>query len=453
MKGWRLLAFVAVLVEAGPLQAQDSHYWNNQYGTRASLLGGLVVGSYLDLSAAFYNPGSLTVLERGQVDLGSDAWELVDIDAKKVGGSDLDASSTRLRSVPSMFGITLPGIGKHQFALSTLTRFNFDLSTELNQITPRDSFIQNPGIPLISSEVRSKARLSESWVGISWAYPVTSTIGIGATTYAAIRTQSSRADLTSTEILSDLSVSSAIITEEFRYTHVRALWKLGVAVDLDPLTLGLTVTTPSLSISGSGRTFVERSLNDVPMGEDRVTSLEASRQDDRTARHKSAASIAVGASYGFERTRVYFSAEWFGRVGEYVVIDGQDFVGQTTGDTIPTRRTGSARAVFNAGVGVEREIAEEFTLYGAFFTDGSTDRDRDEVPGISSANWNLYHLTGGAAFRIAAVDIALGLSYGFGRSEGTDIFGPEGDRAEFSYDALKLILGFSTSLSSLADNP
>ena len=31
--------------------AQDSHYWTNQYGTDAQLLGGLVVGSVNDLSS------------------------------------------------------------------------------------------------------------------------------------------------------------------------------------------------------------------------------------------------------------------------------------------------------------------------------------------------------------------------------------------------------------------
>lgn len=448
MRPIRWLVAAAVLAAPGTLHAQDSHYWNNQYGTRASLLGGLVVGSYLDLSAAFYNPGALTVLERGQVDIGTDAWELIGIDAERVGGADLDASSTRLRSVPSMFAIALPSIGKHTLALNTLTRYNFDLSTDLNQITPRDSFIANPGIPVVSSEARSKASLSEGWVGISWAYPVSPAIGIGATTYLAIRSHSARARLTSAEILADLTNSSFILTEEFRYTHLRALWKIGLAVDLDPLTLGLTVTTPSLSISGNGRTFVERALNNVPDNGGRIDRLEASRQDDRPSTYRSPASIAGGASYRFDRTRLYFSGEWFSRIGDYVVVDGQDFVGQTTGDTISTRRTGGARSVFNAGIGVEREIAERFTIYGAFFTDGSAQRESEAVPGVSAANWDLYHLTGGAGFRVAAVDLALGLSYGFGRSEGTDIFGPPGDTADFSYNALKLILGFSTSLSS-----
>ena len=40
---------------------QDAHYWNIQYGTRSTLLGGAVIGSVSDLSATFYNPGAVAL--------------------------------------------------------------------------------------------------------------------------------------------------------------------------------------------------------------------------------------------------------------------------------------------------------------------------------------------------------------------------------------------------------
>ena len=43
--------------------AQDTHYWTHQYGTRSTLLGGLVIGSVLDLSGTFYNPGGLSLID------------------------------------------------------------------------------------------------------------------------------------------------------------------------------------------------------------------------------------------------------------------------------------------------------------------------------------------------------------------------------------------------------
>ena len=53
-----VLAAAACLCLAPFARPQDSHYWTNQYGTRATLLGGAVIGSVLDLSGTYYNPGA-----------------------------------------------------------------------------------------------------------------------------------------------------------------------------------------------------------------------------------------------------------------------------------------------------------------------------------------------------------------------------------------------------------
>jgi hypothetical protein len=52
-----IAASCLALLFAGPATAQDSQWWTNQYGNRARLLGGAVIGSARDLSAVYYNPG------------------------------------------------------------------------------------------------------------------------------------------------------------------------------------------------------------------------------------------------------------------------------------------------------------------------------------------------------------------------------------------------------------
>ena len=49
-------AALAMLVCLQASRAQDTQYWNIQYGTRSTLLGGAVIGSVADLSATYYNP-------------------------------------------------------------------------------------------------------------------------------------------------------------------------------------------------------------------------------------------------------------------------------------------------------------------------------------------------------------------------------------------------------------
>ena len=62
-----IVAAVSLLAVLG--SAQDSHYWTYQYGTRSNLLGGAVIGSVLDLSGTYYNPGGLSLIETEAVEL------------------------------------------------------------------------------------------------------------------------------------------------------------------------------------------------------------------------------------------------------------------------------------------------------------------------------------------------------------------------------------------------
>ncbi len=61
------------------INAQDSHYWTNQYGTEASLLGGLVVGSKHDLSSTFYNPGTLALTTDQVLTISTDAYQITQV--------------------------------------------------------------------------------------------------------------------------------------------------------------------------------------------------------------------------------------------------------------------------------------------------------------------------------------------------------------------------------------
>ena len=40
------------------VNAQDDHYWSQQYGAESTLMGGAMVGGAGDNSAVYYNPGS-----------------------------------------------------------------------------------------------------------------------------------------------------------------------------------------------------------------------------------------------------------------------------------------------------------------------------------------------------------------------------------------------------------
>ena len=75
--------------------AQDSQYWDIQYGPVGQLLGGQVVGSTRDLSATYYNPGGLALGEDPDFLLSVQAFKRQDLTSKPVeGGAYLDNSDT-----------------------------------------------------------------------------------------------------------------------------------------------------------------------------------------------------------------------------------------------------------------------------------------------------------------------------------------------------------------------
>ena len=64
----------------GVVAAQDSHYATHLYGDRSTLLGGGVIASVDDASAAYYNPGALADVAAKDVFLGTKVF-----DATRIG--------------------------------------------------------------------------------------------------------------------------------------------------------------------------------------------------------------------------------------------------------------------------------------------------------------------------------------------------------------------------------
>jgi hypothetical protein len=205
---WKDLCAVASAIVLGSASvlpgraaAQDAHYWTNQYGTRAELLGGLVVGSVVDLSATYYNPGALAHVSNPGLILTTDAWELVGITLDTGVGEEFDLNSTRLRVAPRIFAIQVPTKDSgSKFAVSVLTRHDFDLEVEAGSVTPRDSIDSGATDFAASAEVARRARLSEGWAGLTWAYPLADRVGLGATGYIVIRSQRKRRQLTASAV-------------------------------------------------------------------------------------------------------------------------------------------------------------------------------------------------------------------------------------------------------------
>ena len=437
--------FLLAVFLAGDGQAQDAHYWTYQFGTRANLLSGAVVGSVVDLGAAFYNPGALTLIEEPDVFSTQKVFELSDVRYEPDLGVDTDLSDLSLDLAPGYVAGLLPFrfLHNHVLAYSFFTRYLFKARLggaavgrleELIPTLPGDFFTQADVI----------RELNESWVGLSWSFPLAGEVGFGVSLYGAYRSQkgSTRAQA---QVLSE---PSGLILEQsersYSYWHFRLLAKAGVTFEWLGSSVGLTVTTPGLGLFGDGRVL----FNNTALAADTV--FVADYQDGLSPEHKSPASVAVGGSRRWRATTVHLTAEWFAGVGEYDVLDPEDFVGQTTGDTISLQLTQALDPVLNFSVGLQHDFQPHFTGYLSFRTDYSA-RTPEQSSDISAATWNIYFVTSGAAFRIGTADLTLGLAFGWGNRSDQEVglsFTDDGPvepptRADLKYRSLRGIISLA----------
>ncbi len=450
-----LLLSIAVFGLA-PLEAQDAHYWTHQYGTRSTLLGGAVVGSVLDLSGTYYNPGGLSLIEEPETLIFGKVFQYPRITVKGFVESDINLQSSTLGPAPSLVAgmLKIKGLGKHWLGYSILTRQEVYLDLTGSFMDERD-ILPSPGPEFTAVDFRLDQKLTEPWFGFTWAYKIKRNVGIGVSQYLMVRTQRANSLLQAQALDTNGEVVLAIDSRQYSYDNWRLLWKLGAAFDFDRITLGITLTTPSLRLAGRGTTGVNTTAVGQNLNGDGVKTdfLAVDYQEGLKANFKTPTSVAIGSTLKLRNLRLYGTAEWFSPIDGYEVIDGGDFYSQSTGQKFSNKITHELKSVLNFGIGIESIIGPRFKAYGSFTTDYSARKPETDT-NLSITDWDIYHLMAGADFRIRESAFTLGFGYAFG---GRDTGGRLVSRiknvrqellglitgSKYRYSSLKFILGFS----------
>ncbi|MBK9181803.1 MAG: hypothetical protein IPM83_01525 [Ignavibacteria bacterium] len=236
----RIITILALAVIAHPLVAQDSHYWTNQYGTESWLLGGAVVGSRTDLASTYYNPASLafypdtTALQTAI----SFNWSRTAIEAKDL---DLELRSGSSAPLPTLVSVNLPIklFGSRSLQLSFLKRTNVRMNLNGIAYSPAGA---DTNYVVTGSIIRE---LFDSWFGITWSRSFGKEHAIGITGYFSAVASTYSSALT-TGISGPNTSGASSHTDYQTYDNIRFLAKAGYFYDGRPISLGLSLTTPSL---------------------------------------------------------------------------------------------------------------------------------------------------------------------------------------------------------------
>ncbi len=444
--------FTAFLCAAVAAHSQDTNYWTLQYGTRGELLGGCVVGSAVDLSATFYNPGSLALVLDPKAILTA---TVLGMETIKVAGTDPGQeaiTSRRIGPEPSLFAGTLPvhWLGG-RWAYSLLTRQKLDV-----KLTEREGLVIGlPGETTIDTlsvggEVLFDQNVSEQWGGLTWSKTVNEHVGIGATLYGVYRSQE-RSQRQTVEAIGGGGYGASLIDwTDIDFFTFRMLAKLGVETKFENTSLGLAFTTRSLQLFGGGSILINR----VVIGDTNLDGIDDSAADithgeDLDADYRSPFSFALGASHDWERISLHATVEYFTTMDEYTVVEapaGSNSPGVTTH---PAYFAHTLDDVFNWGVGIEKRFSEKTTGYLSFITDHSASRKPRNRYDISVSTWDIYHINGGVAFTLAGTDLTLGGGFAWGKDPLNVTPDSEGilpatiQPEDVSYSRIKAILGIS----------
>ncbi len=436
---------------------QDSHYWTIQYGTRATLLGGAVIGSVLDLSGTYYNPGGLSLIKDPETLMAAKVIESPHVRLVGNGPESVPFNSANLSPAPSLVAGTfkLRGLDKHWFGYSYLSRQDVKLGVSVSSTGARDILPDAPGSEKYATQFRLEEKMSEPWFGLTWSYKVRKNIGIGVSQYIAVRTHRASFQTLVEALDSENRVAMALGARQYYYQNIRILWKFGLAFDFERVTMGLTITTPGLTLSGTGSTGVNSTVVALDMDGDGLGDdfMAADYCAHQPAAFRTPFSLAAGMTLKIQKVRVYWSAEWFARVRPYTVVDAAGFAAQSTGELLSTDVTQELAAVLNMGVGLDWVYSPRFKGYASFNTDYSAKKP-GTATNISLTDWNIYHIVTGAEVAIKKSSLTVGLGYSFGNREigsrpdilereQLDGFWDPFEGLKFRYSTYKLIVGFA----------
>jgi hypothetical protein len=434
------------LLTAAPAAAQDAHYWTLQYGPRSSLLGGAVIGSVDDVSGTYYNPGAVAQATDLAFAVSTDVFDYTGIALEDGGGKGVDLGTAKSGLRPSLVAGTITrdlfgGAGILAYSALTRSRGTQDLAG----VVIREGAEIPPELNLddIVGGVEFTGRFNDFWGGLTYSHALGDHVGLGVTWYGAVRSQSRTERSGATFVGSDGSGLSVVDEASGEYTSFRTLFKFGGYFGVGAITGGVTVTTPSIHISGSGQLGVNRST----IGTD-TTALLAGVQTGLPAEYGSPLSVGGGLAWRVGPARLHGSLEWFDKIDPYVVIQGDSLQAQEPEDqSVVLDAVHEQTDALNWGLGLEYTLSETFTGYLSYFVDNSTLDDDIERAGLSIIPIDISTITIGTDFVVRSARLTLGIGYGWGSEidkEITDLLRQENANfeARYVYRSIKLLFGF-----------
>ena len=236
-----LLIFTFISICA---QAQDTHYWTNQYGNRTALLGGAVVGGIDDNAMVFYNPSALAFIPDNSISVNANVYRLENIKITDALGRQAGFKSSSFAAVPVLLGgmVNLKNENwKLGYGLMSPVQFNFRATARFDGMLDLVDDVESPGEESVIGETEKNSALSELTATVGLARKTSEKFSIGISQLFTLRNENYSNHILMHLLLNDAGqtpVSTTLLTET-KYFHVRYQAKIGINYRSHPWKLAL----------------------------------------------------------------------------------------------------------------------------------------------------------------------------------------------------------------------
>lgn len=414
------------------IQAQDTHHWGNQFGTRAALLGGAVLTDTLDNAGVFYNPGNLAFLDTTVISLNANLYGLENIQVENALGQQADFAGLQFNTVPLLISgaLRLKSGFRINYGLLTPVSFKFNGVARINRLSDLINENESPGQEELVAESAVSTRVQETTLALGVSKKLNLNLGVGLSLLTTLRSldYSYRfSGKTLTNQLDPLLISRSQ-NEFVNYFNVRTALKAGINYQGNGYGVGFTVTSPGLSWLGSGTVAEDITLVNFPAPNTnrRFSAYASDRQEKLPSKFKSPLELALGGNRTWGANTLSLNVTYFSGVAPYRVIEVEpnllirpntltDF---SSADFLNVET--AMRSVTNFAIGYERRVHDNLDLLGSFRSDFSF---YDSEPTLGNqlttefTQWDIFHLTFGGIIKKEQSSLTLGLVYSFGNTD------------------------------------
>jgi hypothetical protein len=417
-------------------------YWTQQFGAKASLMGGAVVGGVKDNSAIYYNPAGIGGIDSSNINVSANVYGFEYTDLQNGAGTNLDLHSMRFLLYPQLISglIRIKKVPRLNIAYTLLTRFRSELKMHVENRMNYDVIATEPGEESYYAAFDYFLSGNTQWGGLGVSYKISPKVSLGLTTFASYahiedrRYMNASCDVTQP----GYTYSTQYLTSQYNVVdNVTMLWKVGAQFDFNRFKFGIVVTTPSVNIYGESRIGrhleyfnQDRYLPDTLLIGSRQSFIASDARNGLPTVYKTPLSISAGFEYHFpkSKTTINSSFEYFFPIERYTVAESNEpvYVRPTAdyfGATIPNfmKIEIASAGVFNAALGFSQVVKQHFAIYGGVRTDFNNTLDlfgtnENLVNTVNNTFASYIHFSTGLTITKGRSDVTIGLNYGYGFS-------------------------------------